>query len=84
MAYVNRNVEVEVNVDLDDFSDEELSDEIVSRGFTVIKCGDLSPVEIELRDEIIWRFKNGYIEDAVILLERMIPELRGLSEHIRK
>jgi hypothetical protein len=34
--------------------------------------------------EMIWRFKHGYIEDAMILLERRFPEMYGISKLIKE
>lgn len=66
--------------DLDDYNDDALIREIESRGWIVSKDGT-PPVNIE---EVVWRYKNGYIEEALIQLERVCPELYGISKHVKK
>ena len=70
---------VEMYVDASDFigdiSDEELITEVKIRGLKV-----LDGTEPNMRD-VLWRYKNGYIEDAVHLLVRMYPELYGLDKY---
>lgn len=71
---------VEMYVDASDFvgdlSDDELISEVTNRGLKVLN----SP-QPDMRD-VVWRYKNGYIEDAVHLLVRMYPELYGLDKYI--
>ena len=50
------------------------------RGFKVIKG---SEPKTEMHD-VIWRYKNGYIEDAVYLLMKAYPELHGLDKYIKR
>ena len=87
MPYVTINTDVDVDVELVDFDTDDLIEEIESRGFTVFtKNGKQEKNLISLTDEmqdVIWRFKTGYIEDAMILLERSFPELYGISKLIR-
>ena len=70
----------EVEVDIDDFDDDDLIEEIESRGYKVL-MEDQEDQQPEIQ-EAIWRYKNGYIEDAMILLERRFPELYGISKRI--
>ena len=69
-----------IELDLFDVDDDELIDEIESRGYMVL-LEDQEDQHPEIQ-EAIWRYKNGYIEDAVILLERRFPDLYGLSKRI--
>ena len=69
-----------IELDLNEVDDDELIDEIESRGYTVL-MEDQEDQHSEIQ-EAIWRYKNGYIEDAVILLERRFPDLYGLSKRI--
>ena len=72
--------EVEVNVDLDDFEDDDLIDEIERRKYFV------SEKEIDLlkfQDVIDW-YKRGNVKEALIQLERIIPELYGISGKIKE
>jgi hypothetical protein len=80
MAYMTTQVEVDLNeIDLDD-----LIDEIESRGWTVIDADTVAKNKYkdDQMQEIIWRYNRGYIEDAMILLERSFPELRDISRRI--
>ena len=76
MAYVS------VDVDLDDFDDDDLIGEIESRGYKVL--AEDKEDEHPVLQEMIWRYKAGYIEDAMLLLERKFPEMYGISKLIRK
>lgn len=69
-----------IDLDLNDVDDDELIEEIESRGYKVL-MEDQEDQHPEIQ-EAIWRFKAGYIEDAVILLERRFPDLYGLSKRI--
>jgi hypothetical protein len=80
--------EFEVDVDLDEFEDDDLIEEMKSRGFHVtdengLSCDHPSNTE-ETIQEMIWRYKNGQIEDAMILLERCFPEMYGIHKLIVK
>lgn len=70
-----------IDLDLHDLDDDELIEELESRGYKVL-MEDQEDQHPEIQ-EAIWRFKTGYIEDAVILLERRFPELYGLSKRIK-
>jgi len=73
--------EVEVDIDLDDVDDDDLIDEIERRGYKIL-AEDVEDERPEIR-EAIWRYKAGYIEDAMLLLERRFPELYGISKRIK-
>lgn len=62
---------VYIDVDLGDFDDKDLIEELESRGFYV---GD----EKQFID-IIHLWERGDKKEALIFLEREIPELRGIS-----
>lgn len=63
---------VEVDVELDDFEDAELIDEIEARGYSVEdQAHDIIAIE--------YCWQRGDKKEALILLERKFPELRGLS-----
>lgn len=63
---------VYVDVDLDDFSDEDLCEELQSRGFYVgVEEQDITAIEDT--------WNRGDKKEALILLERKFPELRGIS-----
>ena len=62
------------DIDLEDFDSDDLADELRHRGYTVWKVPELS------MEDVIWRYKTGYIEDALLLLEQLYPELYGISK----
>jgi hypothetical protein len=72
----------EVEVDIGEFDDDDLIDELEHRGYTVL-MEDQEDQHPEIL-EMIWRFKHGYIEDAMILLERRFPEMYGISKLIKE
>ena len=65
-------IETEVEVDLEEWDDEELIKEIKMRGYKVDEPEDL--VEAE------WRWHRGDKKETLILLEREFPELIGISK----
>jgi hypothetical protein len=73
-------VTTEVEVDLDDFDDDDLIQELISRGYSVAKGADICSDA----QNAIWRYKLGYIEEAAFLLERAYPELYGISKYITR
>lgn len=72
MATVYRDVTVEVDIDIADFDDEELIKEMKCRGFNV----DETPTIVGIEE--YWN--QGNRKEALILLEREFPELRGISK----
>lgn len=70
MATVYRDVTVEV--DIADFDDEELIKEMKYRGFNVNE----TPTIVSIEE--YWN--QGNRKEALILLEREFPELRGISQ----
>lgn len=78
MAYMH------VDIDLNEVDDEEMIYELEDRGYTVVHSDDDDPYEEDgILSEMIWRYKNGYIEDAMLLLERRFPEMYGISKRIK-
>lgn len=65
--------EVDIDVDFEDFEDDELIEELVSRGFMV-----LEEEEVHTFDAALDALRQGRKEEAFILLERAIPDLKGL------
>lgn len=65
--------EVNIDVDLEDFKDDELIEELVSRGFMVLEEWEGHTFEATLD-----ALRQGRREEGLILLERAIPELKGL------
>lgn len=72
MATVYRDVTVEVDIDIADFDDEELIKEMKCRGINV----DETPTIVSIEE--YWN--QGNRKEALILLEREFPELRGISQ----
>jgi hypothetical protein len=66
--------------EIKEFEDDDLINEIESRGYIVReKKEDHLDQEI---DDVVWHFRNGRKKDALIVLERIYPELHGLSKLI--
>lgn len=70
--------EVEVDVDMDDFNDEDLIDELETRGYNVSRKYKIDDIE----NVIDW-YKRGNIKEALIQLEKIVPNLYGISEKVK-
>ena len=68
---------VYVDVDLDDFEDEDLSEELQSRGYMVSEKNAEPEFDI-VAIEQCWN--RGNKKEALILLERKFPELIGIAK----
>lgn len=64
---------IEIDIDFDKFKDDELIEELVSRGFMVLEEEEGHTFEAALD-----ALRQGRKEEAFILLERAIPDLKGL------
>lgn len=64
---------VDVDVDLDDFDDDEIIDHLERQGYFVSKEQEVDYVEVE------WHVQRGNLKEALILLERKIPKLKGIA-----
>lgn len=73
-----------VHVDMYDFDDDDLIVELESRGY-VVRGKDEDELEKlpELHD-VIWNYKNGRIKEAMIMLERSVPQLYGISKKVNE
>jgi len=72
MPSVSQYVEVDIN--LDDFHDSDLVEELEARGFYVSENGQTDIIAIE------YHWNRGNKKEALILLERMFPELLNISK----
>jgi hypothetical protein len=80
-----RTVETVVEVDLDDFEDEELVDELEARGYTVVKSAENGDQRSAIIDDAAWRLQRGDVEDALHILARTLgPQFRDLPEIVRR
>lgn len=73
MAYVN------VDVDLGDFDDDDLIQELEERGWDIPDKGSYMP---SLAVDMIDWFRRGNAKEAMIMLERIYPEMRGISDRV--
>lgn len=73
MAYFTQTVEVDV--DLDDFDDDEIIDYLHCRGYTVTKDAAADDCFVDVK----WHIQRGELKEALILLEREVPELKGIA-----
>lgn len=69
---------VHVDIDLEDFDDSDLIEELKERGY---KVGE-ETLANDLED-VIWHFKGGRPKEALIALERIERELYGISDYIK-
>lgn len=65
--------EVDIDVDLGDFKDDELVEELISREFMILENGNGHTFQAAVD-----ALRQGRKEEGFILLERAIPELKGL------
>ena len=72
MPSVSQYVEVDIN--LDDFDDQELIEEVEARGFYVSENDQHDIISIE------YHWNRGNKKEALILLERKFPELLNISK----
>ncbi len=80
-----KSVTVDVDVSLDDFTDDDLVDELESRGFKVTP--DTGVVEESARwvGDAAWRLQRGEVEEALHIIARHLgPQMRDLPEAVRK
>lgn len=68
---------VYVDVELDDFEDEDLAEELQSRGYMISEKNAELEVDI-VSIEQCWN--RGDKKEALVLLERKFPELIGISK----
>jgi hypothetical protein len=79
-----RSVSKHIEIDPEDFDDDDLIDELEDRGYIVTHSNEDDLFEKDdILSEMIWRYKNGYIEDAMLLLERRFPEMHGITRRIK-
>ena len=71
---VSYTTEVEVDVDLDEFADDDLIEELEARGYYVSADGHHDIIAIE------YHWNRGDKKEALVLLERKFRELRGISQ----
>lgn len=67
--------EVEFDVDASDFDEDDLVDELERRGYTVTKDPAASACFVNVE----WHVQRGELKEALILLERQVPDLKGIS-----
>ena len=72
MVTVYRDVEVKIDIDLDDFDDDDVVREVKARGYLVGEEPEIISIEE------YWN--QGNRKEALILLEREFPELIGISK----
>jgi hypothetical protein len=68
------------DAEIEEFEDIDLIEELESRGYLIMKKSE-DHLDQEIED-VVWHFRNGRKKDALIVLERIYPELYGLSKLI--
>ena len=77
MAYV------QVDVDLRELDDDELIEELEDRGWDIPDKKDKSHIiNADLTKDMIEWFRRGNAKEAMILLERIYPDMRGISDRV--
>jgi len=77
MAYV------QVDVNLRELDDDELIEELESRGWDIPDKKDKSHIiSANLAKDMIEWFRRGNAKEAMILLERIYPDMRGISDRV--
>lgn len=71
--------EVAVDVELEDFDDDDLVDELKDRGYYVSK----TLVEDTDFSDVAWLLTLNKTEEALIQLERLAPQLAGIRDKIK-
>jgi len=94
MPLVTTSVDVDVEVDLDDFSDEDIRVEAFERGLmdkSSLDDYDDDELEYELEkrrsrvgissivEEAILSWRRGNIQEALVQIENAFPELYGIT-----
>lgn len=72
--------EVAVDVELDEFDEDELIEELQDRGFTVTKGIVEDNTDLE---SVAWLLTLNKTEEALIQLERLLPQLKGITDKIK-
>ena len=77
MVYVN------VDVNLGELDDDELIEELEDRGWDIPDKKDKSHIiNADLAKDMIEWFRRGNAKEAMILLERIYPDMRGISDRV--
>jgi hypothetical protein len=76
--------EVEVDFDVSELDDEDLIEELEQRGYIVTNDEDRLIKSNSTLTKAIDCFKRGDVNEALVYLERTIPELYGLHKYIVK
>ena len=72
---------VYIDVEADEFDDDELIEALEDRGYTVFK-GLTNDEQTELC-KVAWLVELNKTEEALIMLERFFPMLRGIKDKIK-
>jgi hypothetical protein len=75
---------VDVEVDLDDFDDDELVEELQSRGLHIYVAEYEEDAAQGLFEDVIAWYKRGNTQEALIQLEKIIPDLYGISGKVKE
>ena len=79
---VSISQQVWVDIDLEEFDDDELVEEMEDRGYSVTK-NPLQNTNYDDLKNIAWLLTLNKTEEALIQLERLLPELRGIRDKIK-
>lgn len=66
---------VYIDVELSDFDEDEIVEYLEHRGYKVTKDNLQEAAYVD----VAWHVNRGELKEALILLEREIPELKGIA-----
>ena len=76
-------VYVSVDVNLREFDDAELIEELEDRGWDIPDKKDKSnTINADLTKDMVDWFRRGNAKEALIIFERIYPEMRGISDRV--
>ena len=76
-------VYVSVDVNLREFDDAELIEELEDRGWDIPDKKDKShTINADLTKDMVDWFRRGNVKEALIIFERIYPEMRGISDRV--
>lgn len=76
MPTIEKTVYVDVDFGAEDFDNDELIEELEYRGYVIYKKEKDPRYDLE---EIKWNIDRGNLKEALILLERELPALKGIA-----
>ena len=74
---------VTVYVEMDDFEDYELIEELEKRGYVVTEKESTEKFTVSVINEASRHYMNGNVREALYTLEHLDYDLRGISKYVK-